>query len=183
MKILAIDPGPEVSGWCVYDTDRRAVLRSGTGTDNRVLLYLIMDVAEGRELIDGITFDALAIEDIEYQGRKAGASTFITCKWIGKFGQAWYKLGKVDREAHEIKRGDIKTVMCGGHSYTDPETKRQRAVDDPEIRAAVIGRHEPTGGGARPQIGTKKEPGPLYGVAGHAWDAVAVAVVFWEICK
>jgi len=33
------------------------------------------------------------------------------------------------------------------------------------------------GGTRDAAVGTKKTPGPLYGVSGHAWQALAVAVV------
>jgi hypothetical protein len=181
MRILAIDPGPETSGWCVYDTEERRVLASGTGTDNRALLVIISEQRYGRPALPEFAFEALAIEDFEYQRRSAGREAFVTNKWIGRFEQEWYRGVAPHGAVYEVIRGDVKTVLCGAHSYTDPDTKRQRAVDDPEIRAAVIGLHKPTGGGSRPQIGVKKQKGPLYGVAGHAWDAVAVAVVLTQM--
>jgi hypothetical protein len=37
------------------------------------------------------------------------------------------------------------------------------------------------GGERRAAMGTKKAPGPLYGVASHAWAALAVAVAAQEV--
>ena len=45
---------------------------------------------------------------------------------------------------------------------------------DSLVRQRLI---EMFGGDRKTAQGTKKEPGPLYGVASHAWQALAVAVV------
>ena len=54
-------------------------------------------------------------------------------------------------------RKDIKLHLCG--------TTKAR---DPNVRQALIDRL------GKP--GTKKNPGPTYGVSSHAWSALAVAV-------
>jgi len=55
--------------------------------------------------------------------------------------------------------------------------KNNRAKDA-NIRQALLDRFPATGGGKAPQIGTKKQPGPLYGVTSHLWSALAVAVTW-----
>lgn len=50
------------------------------------------------------------------------------------------------------------------------------AKGDTEVRRALIDRFPATGGGKTPQIGTKAEPGPLYGVSKDMWAALAVGV-------
>ena len=47
---------------------------------------------------------------------------------------------------------------------------------DPNVRQAIIDLFPPTGGGKCAQIGTKGQPGPLYGVSSHAWPALGVAL-------
>jgi hypothetical protein len=97
--------------------------------------------------------DALAIEMIAGMGMTVGQTTFDTVRWIGRFQQAW-------REPDEVLlvfRRDVKLELCG-----NPRAK------DSNIRQALIDRiGEP---------GTKKTPGPTYGLKSHAWSALAVAV-------
>ena len=50
--------------------------------------------------------------------------------------------------------------------------KNNRAKDK-NIRQALIDRFGP----GKAAIGTKKAPGPLYGLKSHLWSALAVAVV------
>ncbi len=45
---------------------------------------------------------------------------------------------------------------------------------DSLVRQRLIEIH---GGDRASAVGTKKQPGPLYGVSSHAWQALAVAVV------
>ena len=48
---------------------------------------------------------------------------------------------------------------------------------DSLVRQRLIEMH---GGERRAAMGTKKAPGPLYGVSSHAWAALAVAVAAQE---
>lgn len=99
----------------------------------------------------------LAIEMIASMGMSVGESTFETVRWIGRFQQAWH-----DPEAVRlIKRHQVKTHLCGTQAAKDPNI-RQRLID-------LIG----------PQ-GTKRQPGPTYGVKSHAWAALGVAVTAAE---
>lgn len=50
------------------------------------------------------------------------------------------------------------------------------AKGDAAVRRAIIDRFPATGGGKTPQIGTKDQPGPLYGVSGDMWAALAVGL-------
>ncbi|MNY62967.1 hypothetical protein D3C86_1998680 [compost metagenome] len=47
---------------------------------------------------------------------------------------------------------------------------------DANVRQALLDMFPRTGGGKTPQIGTKAQPGPLFGVSSHAWAALGVAV-------
>ena len=64
-------------------------------------------------------------------------------------------------------RLDVKLHLC----------KDSRAKDA-NIRQALLDRFPATGGGKTPQIGTKAQPGPLYGIKSHLWAALGVAVTF-----
>ena len=97
--------------------------------------------------------DMLAIEMIANMGMAVGQSTFETVRWIGRFQQAWH-----DPEAVKlVYRREVKQHLCGNQQAKDPNIRR--ALLD------LVG--EP---------GTKKRPGPTYGVTSHAWSALAVAV-------
>lgn len=98
--------------------------------------------------------DTLAIEMIASYGMAVGREVFATCVWIGRFQQAWHEPEAV----RLVYRQDVKLALCG-----TPRAK------DPNVRQALLDRIGPQG--------TKKAPGPLYGVKSHAWAALAVAVV------
>ena len=150
MRILALDPGTLQTGWCILHGS--AVERSGVHANERVLAFL-----QTPELAD-----SLAIEMVASYGMAVGREVFETVRWIGRFQQAWR-----DPEAvHLVYRQEVKLHLC----------KTVRAKD-PNVRQALIDLYPATGGGACPQIGTKKQPGPLYGVSSHAWPALGVAVV------
>jgi hypothetical protein len=146
--ILAIDPGTTESGWVIYDG--ACVIDSGM-TENADMLYAIPDVPA----------DRLAIEMIASYGMPVGREVFETCVWVGRFQQAWHKPEAVEL----VYRKDVKMHLCG-------TTKAK----DPNVRQALLDMFPRTGGGKTPQIGTKANPGPLYGVTSHAWAALAVAI-------
>jgi len=98
--------------------------------------------------------DVLAIEMIEAMGMAVGRETFATVRWIGRFQQAWR-----DPEAVLlVHRSQVKLGICGSSR-----------AKDANIRQALIDRL-----GAP---GTKRAPGPTYGVTSHAWQALGVGVV------
>lgn len=99
----------------------------------------------------------IAIEMIASYGMPVGREVFETCVWIGRFVQWARNPGAV----RLVYRRDVKMLLCGS-----PRAK------DTNIRQALIDRLGP--------IGTKGTPGALYGVTGHAWPAVGVAVVAAE---
>jgi hypothetical protein len=101
------------------------------------------------------SYDVLAVEMVASYGMAVGATTFETCVWVGRF---------IERAAapwRYIYRKDVKMHLC--HSM--------RAKDG-NIRQALIDKH-----GVQ---GTKKKPGPLYGITSHTLAALAVADYAWE---
>lgn len=149
-RILAIDPGTTQSGWVIYGDGR--VHDSGVMPNGELVTWLALrDDSRAR----------LAIEMIASYGMAVGREVFETCVWIGRFKQAWHSPDAVQL----VYRKDVKLHLCG-------TTKAK----DPNVRQALIDLFAPTGGGKTPQIGTKGQPGPLYGVSSHAWPALGVAV-------
>lgn len=147
-RILAIDPGTTESGWCLYE-------------DGRVVAA---DVFDNNDMLDTVYHtpaDRLAIEMIASYGMAVGREVFETCVWIGRFKQSWHDPDAVQL----VYRRDVKLHLCG--------TSKAK---DANIRQALLDLFPRTGGGKTPQIGTKAQPGPLFGVSSHAWAALGVAV-------
>ena len=67
-----------------------------------------------------------------------------------------------------ITRREVKNHICRGH----------RKKNDSQVRSCLIERYGPDVNDA---IGTKKDPGPLYGVTGDVWAALAVGVAYRDI--
>lgn len=99
----------------------------------------------------------IAIEMVASYGMPVGKEVFETVRWIGRFQQA-----AEDPEAVEfVYRLDVKLHLC-----------QNSRAKDANIRQALIDKLGPQG--------TKKNPGPTYGVKSHAWAALAVAVTAFE---
>ena len=104
--------------------------------------------------------DCLAVEMIASYGMAVGASVFETCTWIGRFEEAW-AARRCESEMHRVKRHEVKMAVC-----------HDSRAKDANIRQALLDRW----GGKEQAVGTKKRPGPLYGVKKDIWAALAVAV-------
>lgn len=100
----------------------------------------------------------IACEMIASYGMPVGKETFETVLWIGRFMER----AKIPFKL--VYRKDIKVHLCGTAQAKDSNI-RQRLID-------LLG----------PQ-GTKKNPGPTYGISKHAWAALAVAVYADETIK
>jgi len=154
-SILAIDPGTHESGWCRLVDG--TVFASGVD-DNEVLLVILAGEVPGfPQLREAQRGDVLAIEMIASYGMAVGKEVFETCVWIGRFQQAWH----TPRAVLKVYRGQVKQHLCG-----------TAKAKDPNIRQALLDKLGPQG--------TKKAPGPTYGVRSHAWAALAVAVTAAE---
>lgn len=115
-------------------------------------------IAQNEALIDQLAHedaDLMAVEMIASYGMAVGREVFETCVWIGRFIQAAPIPHKL------ITRQKVKLHVC-----KSPKAK------DTNIRQALIDKIGPAG--------TKKAPGPTYGVKSHAWAALAVAVTASE---
>lgn len=149
MNILALDPGTTQTGFVVF-------------VDGRVTQAGVLDNDEMLGKIGLEDADLLACEMIASYGMPVGREVFETCVWIGRFIQQWEMSSDVSstiggRPHKLIYRKDVKLHLTGS----------VRAKDG-NIRQALIDKLGPQG--------TKKAPGPTYGVKSHAWPALAVAV-------
>lgn len=112
MRILAIDPGPEQSGWCLYEQGEPVV--AGV-YENRELLNMVQ--------LDMVS-DLLSIEMIASYGMPVGREVFETCVWIGRYVQAWAD----DTTVKLIYRKDVKLHLCGSPRAKDANV-RQALLD------------------------------------------------------
>lgn len=172
MNVLGIDPGPEKSGFCIFNTDARIVVFAGEMLNEEMLFDLRHASQRIRQCSNAF------IETIEPMGLPVGKSTLETMRIVGRMQEAWETA--TGSPVGIVRRGDEKITLCGAATYMDPNTKKRRSVTDAQIRQAIIDRFPATGGGKTPQVGTRKAPGPLYGVKGHAWSALAVVLTGLE---
>lgn len=158
MKLLCIDPGPKVSGVVVLHAKTFEVSSVYGEIDNDELVKRF-------PFTFGPVCAHLAIEAMKGSyGTVVGGDVVQTIIWTGRFMQAF----GADRTTL-VYRPDVKVALVDN----------QRA-NDAAIRQALIDRYEPMGGGKTPQVGTKKQQGPLYGVKKHAWAALAVGHTWVE---
>lgn len=156
MRCIAIDPGTEKSAILWWD---------GVRVENAKFEANEFIANELRAIRFDICFSTkspapLVIEKIESQGMAVGAETFETVYWSGIFAEA-YGL----KTTHRLGRRAVKLFHCNSARATDAN-----------IRMSIIDRF----GGTEKAIGKKKTPGPLYGISGHLWAALALAIAWSE---
>lgn len=153
--ILAIDPGSTTSGWVLCDGID--VIDYGHSTNES----MISEVPEK-------PFDLMIIEEITY-GVRVGKEIMRTVLWSGAFMHAGILK---DKQVRLLPRGTVKKTLCPGIRYPK----------DSHVSAAVRTRYPKSGGGARPEVGTSKKPGPLFGITDHCWQALAL-IHAWRIAR
>jgi hypothetical protein len=109
-----------------------------------------------QRLLNEWTAQEVVVEWIQAMGMAVGRETFETCRFIGRLEEIAYAR---NQPFHLITRGTVKMKLCGN-----------MRAKDPNIRRALLDLYG--------EVGTKKTPGPLYGVSSHAWQALACAVAF-----
>lgn len=148
--IVALDPGTDETAWVIYDGERPMSF----GIDpNDAVVELCRDRFGGMPVI---------YEMVACYGMPVGRDVFETCVWIGRFVEA------SGGRAKPMYRRDVKHHLCNSAK-----------AKDANVRQALLDRFPRTGGGKTPQVGTKGQPGPLYGVKSHIWSALAIAVTWW----
>ena len=117
---------------------------------NNLILLEEIDAIEEANMVD-----TTVIERVSCMGMAVGEEVFETVFFTGRI----FELST--RNTTRIKRTEIKMHICNS-----------MRAKDANIRQALIDRF-----GAQ---GTKKNPGPLYGVSSHIWPALAVAVTCYD---
>ena len=147
VKILAIDPGQDLSGFVLWDCETETLLDKGKVSNDAIC-----------DILEEAPPCILAMEKPANMGNYFGDSLIDTCIWLGRFWECYAYATSVVL----IKRHEVKQHLC----------HQQKGVNDAVIRAAIIDRF----GGKEKAIGTKAKPGKLYGLRADMWQALAVAL-------
>lgn len=162
MIVLGIDPGPEQSAWCEYDSAEKVLRKSGIERNEHVWSLVRFPSEMGVDTTQ--TDSAFVIEMVQSYGMPVGKTVFETCVWIGIFLEAAGLLQQkrcfFDHVAR-VTRPECALHLCGTHRAKDGSMNQA-------LKDKLGGK------------GTKKDPGPLYGVRSHIWSALAVAVTWVE---
>ncbi len=156
--LVAIDPGPEFSAYLILEAREPLVC----------LLHGFVPNLDVLQLLEGMPLRSeahLVVEMVSSYGMAVGWETFETVYWIGRFCQAWAD----DTTQARIYRAKIRSHICA--------TAR---AGDAEIWRALVDRFGPSKDRA---IGSKKSPGPLYGITSHERSALAVGVTYWDMLR
>lgn len=152
MRVLAIDPGYEQSAWVLFDGQN---ICEHAIEPNRDLLGRLVTMPTGE-------IHAVVFEMVESFGMAVGRETFETVFWTGRMFEC-ARLACWSRE--RMSRKAVKLHLC-----------QSARAQDTNIRTALMDRF----GGKAAAIGTKKAPGPLYGIKSHEWSALAIAVTWCD---
>lgn len=156
--ILAIDPGTTESAHVLLLCERGLldVAAHGKGANGN-LLRILEHARTGPA-------PAVVIERIEPRyGSQMGMETIVTAEWVGRFVEAARPL-----PVHLLRRSAILRHLG---------VAARGASADAGVRAALIDRF----GGRDAAIGRKATPGPLHGIVADQWQALAVAVTFFDV--
>jgi hypothetical protein len=155
VRILAIDPGPTESAWCLYAPSHPPTWAKWSNDELLERLQTAEPPFDGRA-------PCTVIEAVASYGMAVGKEVFETVFWTGRFYETIRRTEGV--EPHRMFRMAVKMHLC--HSAK---------ANDSNIRQALIDRFGP---GKAAAIGVKKSPGPLFGFAKDGWAALALAVTF-----
>ena len=147
--IVGIDPGPLTSGLVVYE-DGRVVRAYKAAT------------------IEQVRFEILALT-----GRFA-AEVVVECTSAGPPSTSVVQTTEV--VGRILERCDVALVRSPSYYWREVLQAlccARKGNKDSLVRLACIELH---GGDKSAAVGTKKHPGPLYGVTSHAWQALGVVM-------
>jgi hypothetical protein len=150
VTIYALDPGPEQSALVRYQAE---TVQGWQMTNPELIDWLGVHVKAERGV--------LVIEQVAGYGMPVGAEVFETVFWSGRFAERWQTGGGAWAR---LPRRIVKLQLCGSSR-----------ANDATIRQALLDRYGP---GREKAVGTKANPGPLYGIKADLWQALALAVTY-----
>ena len=174
MILLAIDPGPTETAWAFLVDGKLSRDYPWWGGERSWAFgkeenaWFLDDVVRRAAKMEDIE---VVIEKVEHYGKDmhAGQTTFETCVWSGRFQQAFLDAWGYDFSVaydpepwHRLGRREVKRILLG-----------MGAAKDGDIRTAVIDRLG--------MPGTKKQPGPTYGVSKDVWQAIGLGLAWLDL--
>ena len=161
--LLAIDPGPVYSGWCVMNETTYQPIWFGKDVNEFLENHIWHDTwFDDEKYSPFFNIDEVAIEMVDSYGMPVGREVFQTCVQIGRFQGLCALRGLAP---YSIYRSEEKLRIC--HS-----TK----ANDATIRQALVDRFAPNA--PNHGKGTKQNPSLFYGFKKDVWQAFAVGVTF-----
>ncbi len=187
--MLGVDPGSQKSGWCLLQD---GVPVAWGWDENTPLRDRMADHDDLAEYDHCLHCAELVIEDVSHYGMPVGKDVFSTVKWIGRFDP--YETAAL------IPRGDVLLALCGRRKGANDSTVRQALIDRYGGDAVAVGGKKCRAckgkgwiGHGRPACplcrevigdahgtGYETPPGPLKGITGHVFSALAVAVTYLD---
>lgn len=156
MIVIGLDPGYRQSAFVTFDGER-------------VMDHQIADNEDIRQHLKGLRKHAepavLVIEQMQMfrSAFGVGAEVFDSVYWSGRFAEIWDPW-RVERMLRAKVRGHLHAIKGG----------------DAAVRQGLIVRF---GGYKETAIGSKKNPGPCFGIKSHEWSALALAVTWWDLFR
>jgi len=190
-RVLGVDPGPSKSAWVIYDAQAHDVIDHDYADNDQV-------VADVATIADVGRADHLAIEMVTSYGMSVKDDVFESAVMVGRCIEVWSSHPDHYTRVYRRKpnhEADVPGVV--------QNLNRSAAGNDTTVRAALIDRF----GGEEKAIGAIKcgkckgrgwfgrgrptcpecegggwdcPPGPLYGISGDEWAALAVSITFAE---
>ena len=155
--IYGLDPGTIQSALCgIRRTDSGAIMLTEFCTLMNPDMLTLLRQLQHREIHQS---RSLVIEQIQSMGMAVGQEVFQTVWWAGRLYEAWPNANR-----YQLPRRPIKLHLCGNMQ-----------AKDSNVRQALLDKF-----GGETAIGRKASPGPLYGLKGHEFAALAVAVTWLE---
>jgi Holliday junction resolvasome RuvABC endonuclease subunit len=163
--IIGADPGPEKSGLVVIDESFKVLESYDQVTADYIPYLLIPSDMDVTIVVEGLS------------PRGGGTPAQMFARWSRTI-QTAKMIGYIERIAEEngwrfieSNPSTWRTKFCGAPNATPAQIKAC-------VRHVYEERGLANGGGKQPAQGIKSKPGPLYGLKGHAWDALGVALTY-----
>lgn len=163
MMLLAIDPGEKTSGVVLFDRDKWRVIESRNSPNEHLAIVIAAGYMIGADDVTRYEFESVVCEKPMPMGQPLSGNLVETTLWCGAF---WWA-AMFCTPWHWITRNQVKVAICG----------RCKGIKDAHVLTGVQERF----GGREKCKGTKKQPGPCYGVSSHAWQALAACVAWIEM--
>lgn len=142
---MGIDPGNEETAFIMMDGSNR-IIEFGKVPNSEMRDNLLRWAKLN-------TKPFIAMEEIVNYGGAVGRTVFQTVEWIGRFKEVLETAGL---SYETVKRKTVVSEICGNPKATDANVREELIY--------LFGKP-----------GTKKSPGPTYGIVKDVWSALAIA--------